>query len=193
MKKTKGFTLVELLVVMAIIGVLAAIVIVNLNESQKRSRDSRRKSDLNTILTGMMLYYDDHNTFSLSGCNCGYNNEGRGWFNYVGGAYTTSIAEYLKSSNYLNNIIIDPSGDTSCSGTNGSCETNDQHTYMLHYDMNHTPSKKVTVYARMESTKSTNDINNSCSTSYYSVPAISPAGTLYCDEYENHYSLTTTK
>jgi len=47
----KGFTLVELLVVVAILGILAAILILAINpaEAQRKSRDATRLSDLATI------------------------------------------------------------------------------------------------------------------------------------------------
>ncbi len=41
-----GFTLVELLVVISIIGVLAGIVLVSYTSSQKQARDTQRKSDI---------------------------------------------------------------------------------------------------------------------------------------------------
>ncbi|MCA9336117.1 prepilin-type N-terminal cleavage/methylation domain-containing protein, partial [Candidatus Saccharibacteria bacterium] len=44
-KKT-GFTIVELLIVIVVIAILAAITIVAYNGIQQRSRDSIRKSDL---------------------------------------------------------------------------------------------------------------------------------------------------
>jgi type II secretion system protein G len=59
MRRQKGFTLIELLVVIAIIGVLASLVIVNLSTANRKSRDSRRKADLNEIKTALELYYDD--------------------------------------------------------------------------------------------------------------------------------------
>jgi len=60
MRSQKGFTLIELLVVIAIIGVLASLVIVNLSTANRKSRDSRRKADLNEIKSALELYYDDY-------------------------------------------------------------------------------------------------------------------------------------
>ena len=46
MKKNFGFTLVELLVVISVIGILASIILVSFTGSQKQARDTQRKSDL---------------------------------------------------------------------------------------------------------------------------------------------------
>jgi prepilin-type N-terminal cleavage/methylation domain-containing protein len=46
MRKQLGFTLVELLVVISVIGVLASIVLVSFTGSQKQARDTQRKSDI---------------------------------------------------------------------------------------------------------------------------------------------------
>lgn len=54
-----GFTLIELLVVISIIGVLATLVIANLNEARTRARDSSRKQNLTQLKTALQLYYND--------------------------------------------------------------------------------------------------------------------------------------
>jgi type II secretion system protein G len=58
--KNKGFTLLELLVVLAVIGVLASIVLVSLQSVRGKARDARRQADLRQMLTALELYYDDH-------------------------------------------------------------------------------------------------------------------------------------
>lgn len=61
-----GFTLVELLIVMAIISVLAAVIITSaVLPAQKHARDTKRKSDLEFIRTGIETYRADCNTYPL--------------------------------------------------------------------------------------------------------------------------------
>ena len=59
----KGFTLVELLIVISIIGVLAGFLFVNFSNVRERGRDSRRKNDLNQIKTALRLYYNDYQKY----------------------------------------------------------------------------------------------------------------------------------
>lgn len=62
-KVIKGFTLVELLVVISLIGILSTLVIANLNSARERARDAQRKSDLRNIQTALRLYYNDNAGF----------------------------------------------------------------------------------------------------------------------------------
>ena len=54
--RQRGFTLVELLVVMFIIGMLATIVTVSSTASRAQVRDSQRKADLNAVASALELY-----------------------------------------------------------------------------------------------------------------------------------------
>lgn len=69
---SKGFTLVELLVVIALIAVLAVAVILTLNPAEllKQGRDSTRVSDLGNINSALSLFFVDVATSSMPGGNC---------------------------------------------------------------------------------------------------------------------------
>jgi type II secretion system protein G len=62
-KLHRGFTIVELLIVIVVIAILAAISIVAYNGIQARARDSQRKSDLAVIAKAIKLYYIDNGTY----------------------------------------------------------------------------------------------------------------------------------
>ena len=59
----KAFTLIELLIVVAIIAILAAIAVPNFLEAQTRAKVSRAKSDMRSIKVGMEAYHIDHNRY----------------------------------------------------------------------------------------------------------------------------------
>ncbi len=74
-----GFTLVELLVVMAILGILTVVTLGNFRTSQIKARDAQRKSDLRQISNALEAYYNDYAGYppqSVTGgmikaCSCG--------------------------------------------------------------------------------------------------------------------------
>lgn len=63
MKKeiNKGFTMIELLVVVSIIGLLAALALVSFTASQRQARDSARKSDLRQYSTALEGFGNKNN------------------------------------------------------------------------------------------------------------------------------------
>ncbi|MCM8787802.1 MAG: prepilin-type N-terminal cleavage/methylation domain-containing protein [Candidatus Omnitrophica bacterium] len=61
--RKKGFTLLELIVAMAILGLLAAGLLGNFMNSQRKARDAQRKSDLKQIQNALEAYFNDHNTY----------------------------------------------------------------------------------------------------------------------------------
>lgn len=70
-----GFTLIELLVVISIIGILATLVVANLNEARARARDVRKKQGMRELKTALQLYYNDYKKLpakmtngSIKGC-----------------------------------------------------------------------------------------------------------------------------
>lgn len=116
-----GFTIVELLIVIVIIAILAAITIVAYNGIQQRARDSARKQDLATLAKAIKLYQVDVGNYAQA--NCG-NGTGTGWLHsdYDGAGPHVSVNNCLlgngphSSQNYLGSVRKDPSGLDACSG-----------------------------------------------------------------------------
>jgi prepilin-type N-terminal cleavage/methylation domain-containing protein len=54
----RGFTIVELIIVITIMGILLVLGVVNLNSSQANARDAERKSDVETIATALESFYN---------------------------------------------------------------------------------------------------------------------------------------
>jgi prepilin-type N-terminal cleavage/methylation domain-containing protein len=69
-KNQPGFTIVELLIVVVVIGILAALVITTYTGIQAKSRDSKRVTDLQNIQTNLELYFQATGDYpSLSDMN----------------------------------------------------------------------------------------------------------------------------
>jgi general secretion pathway protein G len=63
--RKNGFTLVELLIVVAIIGVIAAIAIPNLLSSLQRARQKRTMADIRAVAVALELYQLDNNVYPV--------------------------------------------------------------------------------------------------------------------------------
>jgi|SRR6185295_15538033 len=63
-KQTRfGFTIIELLVVVAIIGILASIVLASLNNARLKARDARRVADIKQLQLALALYFDSNSAY----------------------------------------------------------------------------------------------------------------------------------
>ena len=102
--RQRGMTLIELMIVVAIIGILATFVLTNLSGARERARDARRKADLDGISKGLRLYYNDSQGFPPSTSDYAITN------NPWGGPLTNTAA----TTTYVNYLSYDPSS----AGTN---------------------------------------------------------------------------
>lgn len=62
-----GFTLVELLITVAIIGIISAIAIVNLQSALDKSRQRKTMATMRNVATAVTAYSNDHGYFPRSG------------------------------------------------------------------------------------------------------------------------------
>jgi len=73
LKSKKGFTLIELMIVIAIIGILAAIAIPNFVAYRNKSFCSRAEADANSIASSIADYFSIPTNTSVSWANLGIN------------------------------------------------------------------------------------------------------------------------
>lgn len=143
--RRRGFTLIELLIVIAIIAILATIVVVSYIGAQAKSRDNKRKADVQIIASAYQIYNQETKTWYISGTGSG--GGGQGWFNYENGTtYPKSMAHGLEDGGYLNPAPRDPqiANDTTITPSNGARQ-------YIKYQFACINGNKSTIYAKLES------------------------------------------
>jgi prepilin-type N-terminal cleavage/methylation domain-containing protein len=89
MKKNKGFTLIELMIVVAIIAIIAAIAIPNLLRSRMQSNESAAVGNLRTIVGAQVAYHAANYTYAPD-----FDSLGQGTPRYLEGDWTTTKSGY---------------------------------------------------------------------------------------------------
>jgi prepilin-type N-terminal cleavage/methylation domain-containing protein len=160
--KQKGFTVVELLVVIAVVAILATITLVSYRNVQAKARDTERKTEVQAIADGIKLYRLKNGNDIQNGSGCGSSGNGQGWFAYETGAapYTKSILTCLKEAGYLDGDMIDPSNcvTTSVAAPGTTCKPTG-YTYMK-YTCTYQGQTVSAIYARLETEDHTSDLDN---------------------------------
>ena len=104
--RQKGFTIVELLIVIVVIGILAAITIVAYNGVQARANDTKIRAVAVQVEKAIKLWHVDSgedprggwsSTVAFNGTNCA---DGQGGWIYSG-AYACSLEQILLSNRYI--------------------------------------------------------------------------------------------
>lgn len=134
-KKQRGFTLIEIMIVVIVIGILASLGMARYEKTVERSRISEALSILGSIRSAQYRYASEHNRFtnSLSDLDMNVTQSGK-YFNFspysanpfgngdepIAGATRNSLQGGRYGDCSLYTIAILESGNFSVSGT-GSC------------------------------------------------------------------------
>lgn len=156
-KFTSGFTIVELLIVIVVIAILAAISVVAYTGVQARARDSQRVQDIKAITTALEMYYLDNGGYPGGSCTAG---EGcainSGWSNTNDGSWAN--LESVLVPDYISALPSDPSPTVGSSPIGGNtygyayfatrsnsnyCGSSNYQAYILVYTLESSPQQNT--------------------------------------------------
>ncbi|WP_254627396.1 prepilin-type N-terminal cleavage/methylation domain-containing protein [Myxococcus sp. CA040A] len=100
MKKKGGFTLIELMIVVAIIGILAAIAIPNFIRFQAKSKQSEAKTNLKAIFTAQKAYFGEKDKYVSDFKVVGFDPEPGNRFTYAIASNCTAAAQAVSARLY---------------------------------------------------------------------------------------------
>lgn len=105
LKKRFGFTLIELMIVISIIGILSAVIFASFSKSRSVARDDIRKSDLKNLQVALALYKAQNGSYPKGDPACD-SPVGGTWFT-PGPVNTLGHPNFRSCDNYIYGLVPD--------------------------------------------------------------------------------------
>ncbi|MDP2917977.1 MAG: hypothetical protein Q8N68_00590 [bacterium] len=183
--KKLAFILIELMTVVAIIGLLSTVVSVSASKSRVKTRDTKRKADLATLQIALELYYDSHGTYKVADSGYAYTQQplggGAGWIGLENcpavynladpKCYITAISRVLYNEGFLSEPFLEsPVGGTRTVQVGSNfVEVQGVYGYML-YVCNSETAYSLTAYLENPTDEERMTICKSCQAKFHGSP-----------------------
>lgn len=103
LRSTRGFTLIELVVVISILAILSGVLVPRVSSHLKSARDARRLADIKAVRTAIEQYRLDKGNYPPANANSNYG----GWDVSTDGDFIRVLSE----QGYLDSDAVDPVND----------------------------------------------------------------------------------
>ena len=120
-KGNQGFTLIELMIVVAIIGILAAIAIPNFMTYQAKARQSEAKVGLGGIFTTATSFFAENGTYSVVPSGLGYSPAGSPKYTF---SYNAATINSVTTATLCNGVTTVVAATASATGFTAGAQGN---------------------------------------------------------------------